>query len=177
VNTEKTHARFWDAMRARFGVRWFTEFGDKPSAPWITLLNQYGPAQVKAALELMAEQKLAHPPTLPQFEALLKKASLKHDTGGKDFLRGYWISVVHETCMRHAGLLNLVPYGEKNYAALPDNMREVAIRKSQEMVDYAVDAELRTGQRTPGIEQHVNAELWRTLKLYQRDRASLQKTA
>src|ERR1700740_2908018 len=119
MNTEKTHQRFWEAMRARFGKRWLDEFGNEPSAPWVQLLNKHTPSHLRDALELMAEQKFQHPPTLPQFEALLKKASSKAPHQDTDLPRNYWRSFIIATCMRHAGLLNLVPWGEQRLESLP----------------------------------------------------------
>jgi hypothetical protein len=170
MNTEKTHARFWDAMRARFGKRWTDEFGPQPTAPWVQLLNQHTPGHLRDALDLMAEQKLAHPPTLPQFEALLKKASNRGPKEGVDELRNFWRSVVIGTCMRNSALLNIVPWGEANLGKLPPTVYEVAMAKCSELQEWACDAERTNGQRTPGLEQHINTELWNTLRPWARER-------
>lgn len=161
MNTEKTHQRFWEAMRARFGKRWLDDFGTEPSAPWVQLLNKHTPNHLKQALELMAEQKLAHPPTLPQFESLLKRAATKAPHQDADLPRNYWRSVIQGTCMRHAALLNLVPYGESKLERLPTSaMYEIAERQCRELLDWACDSERTAGQRTSGMEQHINATLW-----------------
>jgi hypothetical protein len=71
--------------------------------------------------------------------------------------------------MRHAALLRIVPWGSRELRDLPDEVYAVALRIGQEMIDYGVETERRVGQRTPGIEQHINAHLWETLKLWRRD--------
>jgi hypothetical protein len=171
MNTEKTHQRFWEAMRARFGKRWLDDFGNEPSAPWIQLLNKHTPNHLRDALELMGEQKLQHPPTLPQFESLLKHASSKAPHQDTDLPRKYWRSVIHGTCMRHAALLNLVPWGETRLERMPTNeIYELAERQCRELLDWACDSERTAGQRTPGIEQHVNQTLWNLLKPWARQK-------
>lgn len=158
MNTEKTHARFWEAMRARFGVRWLSEFGDAPTPPWIQLLNQYSPAAVKAAIDLMAEQRLEHPPTLPVFEALLKRASNKHTSEfSQDFSRGYWRSmIVHECALRlhFANRLSsptseaFEPYLIYHRHALGEPLRA--------LLNELCDGERNNqGQRTKGLEMAV----------------------
>jgi hypothetical protein len=156
VNTEKTHQRFWEAMRARFGLRWFTEFGDKPTAPWIQLLNGFTPETVRKALELMAEQKLAHPPTLPVFEAILRKAANKHDSEhAQDYVRGFWRSVVVQECS------DLLTHREAiaNAEAFEDYLRQHRVVLGEPLrllLDELCDMEQRNeGQRTPGIHTHA----------------------
>lgn len=168
MNTEKTHARFWEAMRARFGLRWLTDFGDKPSAPWVMLLNQYKPTELARAMELMAEQKLAHPPTLPIFEALLKKAAMKRADDGTDFVRGYWRSCIVDTILRFAALHRIIPWGETQLSALPPDVYRSMVRIAADQLNECVDTEKRTGQRTPGIEQAMNSTIWDALKVWQR---------
>lgn len=156
MNTQKTHDRFWEAMRARFGVRWLTEFGDKPTAPWIQLLNAYTPDGIRKALELMAEQKREHPPTLPAFEALLKRAAAKHEgEHERDWVRGHWRSVIMHNCATYARRADVIrnaadfePYLIANQLSLGASLRN--------LLDELCEMERNNdGQRTPGIQDHA----------------------
>lgn len=77
-------------------------------------------------------------------------------------------SVAIETCLRHAALLDIVPWGTASIAKLPNQVRVIATAKIEEVVREACAMEARIGQRTPGIEQTINAELWDTLKVFGR---------
>lgn len=168
MNIEKTHERFWEAMRARFGKRWLDEFGAEPSAPWIQLLKPYTPPQLRKALELMGEQKLAHPPTLPQFDSLLKRAASKSPDDGIDHVRAYWRSVAVADCLRCAALVNLVEYGETRLGKLPVDVYPLAVRLCGELVDWACSEERKREDRTPDLGSHINATLWNALKPFAR---------
>jgi hypothetical protein len=143
-------------MRARFGLRWLTEFGDKPTPPWIQLLNGFTPDMVRGALELMAEQKREHPPTLPAFEALLKRAAVKHNgEHERDWTRGYWRAVMVSLCEREA-------FAVGNIASLADFEGYLSANRLdlgaslRSLLDELVDLERNNGgQRTLGLEDHA----------------------
>ena len=151
MNTQKTHERFWEAMRARFGLRWLTEFGNKPTAPWVALLNQVTPEQLHAAIDLMAELKFAYPPTLPQFQALLKKAAEKKPTENVDCARGYWRSVIVNAVAR--------AMIQRKYISCWDDFEQLMIQhhatlgaQIRSLLDDVYSREKNTGQRTPEME-------------------------
>lgn len=154
MNTEKTHGRFWDAMRARFGIRWFTEFGDKPSAPWVQLLNRFTPDQLKEALELMAAEKLAHPPTLSQFEVILKRAAVKKPEDTTNWVRNYWRSVIVDVLARDFWLAKLIPRMADFEAHLVEH-RDTLGQEAHTMLVCVEEMERRTGRRTDGMHEMI----------------------
>lgn len=170
--------RFWSSMSERYGRRWFDEMGAAPTTAWKALLGRYTPEVCGQAMDRLKNRSDAnHPPTLPVFESLLSQVSAEqarlHHSG--DFTRDHWRSVIISTCLRHAALLSLCPHGETQVLNLSSQVRAIAVDKCRELLDWACETERRTGQRTPGIEQHVNAELWNALKPF--GRAAMPGTA
>lgn len=132
-------------------MRWLTEFGDSPSAPWVALLNAYRPDDIKHALELMVEQKLAHPPTLPMFEALLKRAAHKMAPQTVDYTRGFWRAIIVDHCSRMLVLRQTITNTEKFEQYLIENKTTLG-QPMRALLDELCDLELRNqGQRTPGL--------------------------
>lgn len=161
------HDRFWESMGERFGKPWFDLAGPLPTKSWRELLDQFTRDEVDAALLRLKdrpESYRANPPTYAEFQELLSAAAKNRPMSAAVESRGHWRSVVVGTCMRHAGLLGIVAYGETELGKLPSSVYGMALRRCQELQDWACDAEHREGRRTPGIEQHVNAELWNALK-------------
>jgi len=159
MNTQKTHDRFWEAMRARFGLRWLTEFGDKPTPPWIQLLNRFTPLQLKEALELMVPEKFAHPPTMPQFEALLVRAAAKRPENTTDWSRGYWRSIVISQGARDFWLAKIIPR-ETDFEPYLIQHRDELEGELHHLLDRAVMLERDTGQRTDGIHEMVRHRIF-----------------
>lgn len=154
-------------MRARFGLRWITEFGDKPTAPWVQLLNDFTPDAIRKALELMSDQKLQHPPTLPVFEALLRRAAAKHEgEHERDWVRGYWRSVIVHNCATYARIAGKIatlddfePYLVANQLDLGASLRS--------LLDELCDMEANNGgQRTPGIQDHAIARCTAVMRAF-----------
>lgn len=149
-NTTKTHRRFWESMGERFGKRWLDEYGSEPTLAWRELLDRYNPREIKAALELMHQRALQHPPTEPQFAELLNaaQAKAKHssDKTAADYRRDYWRStIVHEVATRLGyDFGTFEPVLIANKTTLGASMRL--------LLDEVDDLESRTGQRTPGME-------------------------
>lgn len=81
-------------------------------------------------------------------------------------LRTYWRGRILDTCMRLAGLLEYVTWGEKNIRKLPAHMQPVVLAKCHELLGDCCRKERDRGHRYPEIEQDMNAELWRTLKSF-----------
>ena len=157
MNTQKVHERFWDAMRARFGLRWFTEFGAEPSDAWKSLLNGYGLNELKRALDLMAEQKLEYPPTLPMVEALLRKAASREamQANAQDFQRNYWRSALVNHCAAVLVQAQVLERFEQFERYLVDH-RSTLGESLKMLLDELCEMERRnSGQRTRGIEHHA----------------------
>lgn len=154
MNTAKTHERFWDAMRARFGVRWLTEFGDKPSAPWVQLLNRFTPDQLRQAIELMTAERLVHPPTLSQFEVMLVRAAVKRPDDNTDWVRGYWRSIIIGQLSRDFWLAKIIPQESKFEEYLIAHRDELE-GECRTLLERVVELERNTQQRTEGMHEMV----------------------
>lgn len=84
-------------MGERFGKRWLDEYGPKPTRAWEEAVRPWDASVISGALEMMGEKGWQHPPTLPQFQALLRDADRKYAKPADDWVRGYWRTViVHE---------------------------------------------------------------------------------
>jgi hypothetical protein len=150
TNTAKVHSRFWDAMRARFGARWISEQGSEPSAPWVQLLDQYTPNDISAALALMSQAKREHPPTLIEFERLLKRAGAERNVAEQDWPRGYWRSCV----ISDVRFLMGYGYDRDRFEELVSDTSTLHEAMSK-LVDDCVDMERRTpGPRTDSLRAH-----------------------
>lgn len=171
-NTSKVHKRFWATMGERFGKRWLDEYGDEPTKAWSDLIDRFTPDEIANALLRLKdrpESARSHPPTHGEFESMLGKAQRAHASDGTDYVRAYWRSVIVETCMRHAALLNIVSHGEKQLGALPaGDVRDVAIALMRQQLDWACDTERRNGQRTEAMTNAVDTELWHALRIFRR---------
>lgn len=175
-NHALVHTRFWRAMSERFGPRWIDANGGTPSRAWTELIDRYTPDELRAAIDLLkdrADSQVAHPPTHPEFEKLLVKASaIAKRSDATDYVRGYWRSVIVATILRHAGLLHILPWGTTDLQALrvaSSAAYLAAVRTGADLLDWACVAERNQGQRTPGLEQRINTQLWDVLKIWRRD--------
>jgi len=172
MNTEKTHERFWEAMRARFGKRWLDEFGPAPTPPWIQLLNAHTPTQLRKALELMAQDKLAHPPTLPVFESLLRRATNKAPAESVDWSRGYWRSVIVFQITRQLVNANFVASEDQVEQYVIDHKASLGAQL-RELLNELCDLEQScNGQRTPGMYTLVESRVRETIGTEQRREAA-----
>lgn len=64
--------RVWARMREWYGVRVVDQFGETPPLDWCKAIDRSDDNTVKRALSLMRTRHLEHPPTLPQFELLIR---------------------------------------------------------------------------------------------------------
>lgn len=161
-----TPAQFWKSMGERFGTRWFEVHGAKPTKTWSDLLRQFAEDIDSALLRLKdrPERERAHPPSHAEFQVLLVAA--KKTRGALDDaadVRQHWRSIVYGTCMRHAALLNLVPWGVMKLDQLPQTIHRSTLGICQELVNWGCETEAREG-RTPALEQHINSTLWNHLR-------------
>lgn len=97
-------ARFWRSMGERFGKRWLDEYGPEPTRAWEEALRPWDADVVRGALEMMGEKGWQHPPTLPQFQSLLRDAERKHPKPAIDFVRGFWRTVIVDAAAHSMGM-------------------------------------------------------------------------
>lgn len=149
-NTAKTVTRFWATMCERYGTRWTTTYGAEPTHAWQECLRAFSPKDIARAIDALdlKEQTRAHPPTEPEFRALLKIASrgnAHHVDDPNALRRGYWRSTI-------------VTYVARGLGYHVDTLEPVLIENKslgRAMLDLLNDLdelEVATGQRTPGQE-------------------------
>jgi hypothetical protein len=63
--------RVWDRMNDWYGVRMSEAYGATPPRDWCRAVDHASDSQVRDALTKMRRAHTSHPPTLPEFEALL----------------------------------------------------------------------------------------------------------
>lgn len=145
MNTGKVHIRFWNAMTERYGRRWTEQYGPEASPAWRELVNKFMLDDLKAALAKLGQEAPDFPPTLPQFEAILVKASNAKKVDTTDWVRGYWRSMVVAEVAQNLGhsSVSLEPVVIANRDTLGAGMRDI--------LDELDDLEKRTGQRTEGM--------------------------
>lgn len=157
--TRKYHERFWDCMSARFGQAWTARYGNAPLADWCEMLNRYSPHVIKAALDLMQSTGWEFPPSMPQFEELLKKADRSKPLDATDFVAGYWRSVILSQVVSDGWLAGVWNYRQR-LADLPaETLREIATKVEDLAAELAV-LERNTGARTPGLFTKARNESW-----------------
>lgn len=86
-------------------------------------------------------------------------------------LQVHWHQVAVSTCLRHAALLRLVPWGTAELRALSlvsSELYATAVKACDRECARACVNELASGRRDPEIEQRLNASLWRVLKPFER---------
>jgi hypothetical protein len=82
-----------------------------------------------------------------------------------DQVRTYWRSLVLDTAMRHASLLEFLPPGERDIRKpSPPPSPEQTIGKCRELLDRCCAAEA-TGEGRARIEQRMGSELWNFMKM------------
>lgn len=154
MNTEKVVERFWSTMAQRYGARWFDTYSDKPTQAWRDCVDAYTPREMAKAIDMLdlKEHTRQHPPTEPEFRALLKAAARgsanKVEDAG-EMRRGYWRSCIIEQVSRNLGYdsATLEPVVVANKSSLGRAMKD--------LLDEVDESEQRTGQRTPGHSQMV----------------------
>lgn len=64
--------RVWQRMREWYGVRVVDSFGETPPEDWCRVIDAADNSMVQRGLQLMRQRHLQHPPSLPQFEQLIR---------------------------------------------------------------------------------------------------------
>lgn len=86
-------------------------------------------------------------------------------------LQDHWRRIAVTTCLRHAALLQLIPWETVELRALSlvsSELYALAMKACDRECYRACVAELVSGRRDPEIEQRLNASLWRALKPFDR---------
>lgn len=73
-------SRVWERLRQWYGARLAEQYGDEPPADWCEAVNTATDDVIKLALRGVREKHVAHPPTLPEFETLLRKGAAVRST-------------------------------------------------------------------------------------------------
>jgi hypothetical protein len=164
VNTSKTAQRFWARMIESYGDRWVATYKAEPNQAWIELLNRYTPGQIGSAIAALTEkpETRQHPPSLPQFEALLIAASraTRSEMSEAEWRRGYWRStIIH-------GVATALGYGFGEFESVLIANKATLGAGMRHLLDVMDDMEQRTGQRTSGMEVHASREIARIASAY-----------
>lgn len=141
-------------MGERFGKRWLDEYGDAPTFAWRQMLDKYTPSDISGALELMATRGWQHPPTQPQFEALLVRAANENKPDEQDWIRSYWRSVIADQVARDFWLGIVIPSMSDFEQYLIQHADTLGMQLSA-LLNHMDDLEKKTGQRTDGMHEHV----------------------
>lgn len=151
-NTEKLVERFWQTMAQRYGARWLETYTETPTQAWRDCLDSYSPREIAKAIDALdlSAHTRQHPPTEPEFRALLKTAARARGIPADDpneWRRGYWRSTIIEGVARELGYTSatLEPVLIANRSSLGEAMRR--------LLDEVDENEQRTGQRTKGHEE------------------------
>lgn len=152
--TEKTYARFWSTMGERYGKRWLENYGDKPTHAWRECLAPFTPKDIARAIDALStrENTKQHPPTEPEFKALLQHASRAHTRPIEDpsqFRRGYWRSTIINQVAGELG------YDTEAFEPVLIENKHSLGRAMKDLLDDVDELEVATGQRTAGMESMV----------------------
>lgn len=153
-NTAKVLARFWQTMLERYGKRWAETYGPEPTEAWRAALRAYSPKDIARAIDALElkEHTRQHPPTEPEFRALLKHAArqnVKLPDDPNELRRGYWRSTIIEQVARGLGYT-----GGTFEAVMIENKHSLG-RAMADLLNEVDELEVATGQRTPGMEAHA----------------------
>lgn len=89
--------RVWDRLRQWYGARLAEQYGDEPPADWCEAVNLANDAAIKLALRGIREKHVQHPPTLPEFEALLRRGAAASARAHSADLRAQLVEHVNRT--------------------------------------------------------------------------------
>jgi len=72
ANASRRALRVWDRLTQWYGQRIAEQYGPTPPADWAAAVDQAADADVQRALTECRAKHVSFPPTLPEFEALLR---------------------------------------------------------------------------------------------------------
>lgn len=172
IHPGKFYERFWRDMGERFGKRWFDLCGPLPTREWKELLDEFTREEIDAALLRLKDRPkpyVGNPPTYTEFQSMLATAAKNRPakTADPNQVRIRWRSIVTAECMKCAGLLNIVPYGELRLEQLQGDLYRLATAKCTDVVDQCCQKQ-QAGVLTKDIEGYVNQQLWNFLTPWRR---------
>ncbi len=152
MNTSKTYVRFWATMVERYGSRWTRDYGDAPTRAWTEILDRFTPDDIRLALDgLGTLPNPEFPPTLPQFESLLRQTQAKRLKGTeRNYLRDHWRSQIVAAATAEMVRLERIPSRSAFEDFLVTHRLSLG-RELRDLLDELCEMERTTGQRTEGI--------------------------
>ena len=75
--------RIWDRMMEIYGMRWVNSYGAEPTELWVELAESLEDYQIRHAIRTFAHSLDSFVPTLGQFKATARDASLPPDLHAK----------------------------------------------------------------------------------------------
>lgn len=155
--------RFWRSMAERFGRRWLEEYGDTPTRAWADELAPWPADTVKTALAMMGQRAWVHPPTLPQFQQLLRDADRAPTKSSEDFVRGFWRTVIVQEAAQAVGL----PVGKfETFLAARAATLGAGLRQ---LLNDADSREKARNERSPAAIRFVQSRAWELARASLRD--------
>lgn len=79
-------------------------------------------------------------------------------------IRGRWSSVIRETFLREAWLVELLPYGTTDLGLLTPSFRELAARTREELLEQACGQDTRQERSPPAITAEIGRRLRELVK-------------
>lgn len=150
--TEAVFTRFWATMTERYGARWITSYGEKPTHAWRETLSAFTPAQISLAIEALSKRQETQdfPPTEPAFKALLVAAAKPRPAEDPaELRRGYWRSSIVNAVAHALG------YTVASFEPVLTANRHSLGLAMKTLLDDVDELEATTGQRTAGQEAMV----------------------
>lgn len=159
-------------MAQRYGARWFDTYTDSPTQAWRDCLDLYTPRDIAKAIDMLdlKEHTRQHPPTEPEFRALLKVAArgnVKAPDDPNEVRRGYWRSTIIHAVADSLGYRHDAVAFEAVVIANKSSLG----RAMKDLLDEVDDSEMRTGQRTKGMHDLVAESAQRIAVAYNALRA------
>lgn len=163
--TAETYERFWAAMHQHFGNRWTDQYGPKPTRAWRELIDRHAPDVLKGAMDLMKGKALDHPPSLPRFSQFVAEAEVRQRHSFQNADRDFWRSTIIDTYEHMGSLTEPVLWSPcSRLHTLGGRVRHLVMTDAQRILDETVDTERRMGQRTEGLANSVNNQVWESVR-------------
>lgn len=89
--------RVWDRLRQWYGARLAEQYGDAPPDDWCESVDCASDEAVRLALRGVREKHVTYPPTLPEFEALLRRGAAASARAHSADLRAQLVEHINRT--------------------------------------------------------------------------------
>lgn len=80
-NASRRAMRLWQRLSEWYGARFSEQFGAAPTEDWCEIVDDNDNDTVKLALSEIRKAHTTHPPTLPEFEAIVARCKAPQNTG------------------------------------------------------------------------------------------------